>query len=236
MPHHEAFTGFSRGTVAFFTGLKKHNEREWFEAHRAEYETDVMAPARRFVTALGERLRELSPALRYEPKMNGSLFRIYRDTRFSADKTPYKTNLGIYFWEGGGSRLECSGYYVHLQPPDFGLGTGVYMFSPEQLKQFRHTAVHPEYGYDLLDIVTALSSRSNVEIGGRHYKRFPAGSDAAHPNAGLLLHNALYAWHETSIPGEFYTPQLVDYCYRHFAAATPLHRWLVNMISGRFRD
>ena len=122
MPTVEIFSGFPEKTVSFLCGLAAHNDREWFAAHKKEYETEVLEPAKAFVRAMGERLRRLSPQIKAEPRTDGSLFRLYRDTRFSPDKSPYKTNLGIFFWEGGGPRMDCPGYYFHLEPPNLMLG------------------------------------------------------------------------------------------------------------------
>ena len=97
----ETFSGFPKGTVSFLRDLAANNNREWFTAHRPEYETAVLEPARAFVRVMGERLRRLSPQIKAEPRIDGSLFRLYRDIRFSPDKSPYKTNLGIFFWKAG---------------------------------------------------------------------------------------------------------------------------------------
>jgi len=222
------FNGFSKATVDFFKGLKTNNTREWFEAHRLIYESEVMAPAKAFVTAMGTRLKELVPRLNAIPKINKSIFRLNRDTRFSADPTPYKTNLGIYFWEGGASRMEGAGFYFHLEPPRLMLGGGAYMFSDKQLPRYRRAVVDRKFGPELTKIVAELSRLAGWEIGGKHYKRVPAGFDPSHPNAALLLHNGLYGGIEMNIPKEFYSGRLIDYCLERYAALVPLHRWLMK--------
>ena len=83
-----------------------------------------MTPARLFVGEMGARLKKLSPGVQADPRVDKSIFRIFRDTRFSRDKTPYKTHLGIWFWEGDGPRMECSGFYFHLDPPKLMNGSG----------------------------------------------------------------------------------------------------------------
>ena len=108
MPDKDHFSGFTPRTVEFFIELAENNNRAWFERHRNVFEAHVMSPARAFVTALGERLRAVLPGIIAVPKVNKSIFRIYRDTRFSSDPSPYKTNLGLYFWEGPRSRLEST--------------------------------------------------------------------------------------------------------------------------------
>lgn len=230
----DGFIGFSEKTVKFFRDLATHNNREWFSAQRGNYEEHVLLPARAFVTAMGERLHRLTPGITADPRPDGSLFRIYRDTRFSPDKSPYKTHLGIFFWEGKKPRMECSGYYFHLEPPRLMLGGGLYMFSRPLLERFRLAALDPEYGDELAKAVKKITMRPGFSLDGKHYKRLPPGTDPAHPNAGLLLHNGLYAGWETEVPKEFYSAALIDYCLDKFRPLQPLHRWLTDLSGGKF--
>lgn len=229
-----AFSGFPKQTVPFFRALAAHNDRDWFAAHKAEYEAAVLAPARAFVLAMGERLRRLTPGIKFDPRANGSLFRLYRDTRFSADKSPYKTNLGILFWEGSGPRMECSSYYFHLEPPSLMLGCGVYVFSRPLLERYRRTVADPEYGPELAAIVKKITARPGYTLGGEHYKRVPAGYDADPETAFLLRHDGLYAGLEVPIPFELHSAALVDYCFEKYKPMEPLHRWLTKLVGGKF--
>ncbi len=228
------FPGFPKRTVTFLRELAKNNDRDWFAAHKAEYEAAIMEPARAFVLAMGERLRHLSPGIKFDPRANGSLFRIYRDVRFSADKSPYKTNLGIYFWEGGGPRMDCSGYYFHLEPPVLIFGGGLYVFSRPLLERYRRTVADPEYGPELAAIARKITARPGYTLGGEHYKRVPAGYDADPETAFLLRYAGLYAGLEVPIPAELHSAALVDYCFDRYKPMEPLHRWLTSMISGGF--
>jgi uncharacterized protein (TIGR02453 family) len=223
------FTGFSRDTVRFLGGLRRHNNREWFEGHRAMYDDHLMAPSKSFVAAMGQRLREISPRIVAVPRVNGSIFRLNRDTRFSSDPTPYKTNLGIYFWIGPWPRLESAGYYFHLEPPDFMLGGGIYIFPPAMLGPYRRAAADPRAGKELAKIVAALSRVEGFSLGGSHYKRVPAGMDPGHPNAELFKHNALYGGFDSAIPEEFYSAELIDYCFEKFRLIAPLNDWLMRL-------
>jgi uncharacterized protein (TIGR02453 family) len=232
----ESFSGFPPKAVAFLRGLAAHNDRDWFAAHKPEYESAVLEPAKAFVNAMGERLRRLSPRVRFEAKANGSLFRIYRDTRFSPDKSPFKTNLGIYFWEGPGPRLECSGYYFHLEPPRLMLGGGMYVISRPLLERYRRAVADPEYGPGLAAIVNKITSRPGFTLGGETYKRIPAGWEAEPEAAPLLRHGGLYAGWEGPIPGELHSPALIDFCFERYRAMEPLHRWLVTLASGGFAE
>jgi uncharacterized protein (TIGR02453 family) len=234
MAAHALFSGFSKKTTVFFQELARNNNRDWFAAHRSEYETMVLEPARLFVTAMGERLRRLSPGIQFSAGANGSIFRIYRDTRFSPDKSPYKTHLGIYFWEGRGPRMECSGYYFHIEPRLLLLGGGLYGFSRPLLERYRRAVADPEYGGELAAIVKKITARPGYTLGGEHYKRVPAGYDAVPEAASLLRHAGLYAGFETPLPAELHSPALVDYCLEKYKPMAPLHRWLTKLVGGQF--
>lgn len=234
MAQADEFKGFSKKTLRFFRDLEANNNREWFSEQRRNYEENVLRPAQAFVVAMGLRLRRLTPGINANPRPDGSLFRIYRDTRFSQDKAPYKTHMGIFFWEGKGPRMECSGYYFHLEPPRLMLGVGLYMFSRPQLERFRKAVIDPEYGDELTAAIRKITKRPGVSLGGAHYKRLPPGTDPGHPNAGLLLHNGLYTGWETDIPEEFYSPALIGYCLERFRPLQPLHRWLNDLVNGKF--
>jgi len=223
------FRGFSKETVKFFWGLKRNNNKDWFEAHQEVYQDHVLEPAKAFVVAMGPRLKEISQNIVAAPKVNKSIFRLNRDTRFSLDKTPYKPNLGLYFWEGPRPRMESPGFYVHLEPPTFLLGAGYYMFPDWIRERFRRAVLHPKSGRELASILKKITRTADFEIGGKHYKRVPSGYDASHPNAPLLLHNGLHAGWETTVPKEFFTPGLVDYCFEKFRLFADLHRWLAAL-------
>ena len=223
------FSGFTKETVRFFTALRTNNNRAWFERNRPTYDRHVMEPAKLFVTALGERLRRIAPRLVAVPKVNKSIFRINRDTRFSLDPSPYKTNLGIYFWDGARPKMESAGFYFHLEPPRLLLGGGMYMIADSVLGRYRKAVVDPKRGAEIGKIVAAIRAMPGYTVEGQHYKRVPAGFDTGHPNAELLKHKGLYAGHETKIPEEFFSARLVEYCFERFEPILPLHRWLMKL-------
>ena len=226
----DGFSGFPRECFRFYRELAKNNNKQWFEQHKGDYESHVLDPARRFVLAMGERLARLSPGINADPRVDRSIFRIYRDVRFSGDKRPFKTNLGIWLWEGNGKRMESSGYYVMMEPDSILLGVGMYMFPKEYLKDYRDSVVHPKHGAALARAMQAVKKKGNYDIGGEFYKKIPRGYPADHKNAPLLLHNGLWAGLEAKVPKEAYTPGFVDYCYRHFANLYPVHAWLCDML------
>jgi uncharacterized protein (TIGR02453 family) len=229
MPPAAPFTGFNKATSDFFVQLTLNNNKAWFDEHRRQYEEDVLAPARAFIIALGEELIKFCPMINAIPAVNKSLFRINRDTRFSKDKTPYKTHLGIWLWEGQVPRMECPGFYFHLEPPHLMLGGGLHIFAKHHLAAFRDLAIDKTWGPELSALVKQLAD-DGLEIGGRHYKRVPRGYDKEHPNAKLLLHKGLSAMHKDLIPAQFDSGALVDYCMAVYQKMLPMHKWLLELV------
>ena len=223
------FNGFPKECLRFYRELAKNNSKQWFDQHRVDFESYVMKPARLFVEDMGDALARLSPGIHADPRVDKSIFRIYRDVRFSGDKRPFKTNLAIWFWEGKGPRMESSGYYLHLEPGTFMLGAGIYMFPKHLLKEYRDSVVHPKYGPQLARAVQNVIKKGAYEIGGMFYKKVPRGYQADHKNVELLLFNGLWAGVEVPVPKEFFTPDLVKYCYKRFTDMSPIHEWLYSM-------
>jgi uncharacterized protein (TIGR02453 family) len=233
MVEKEQFVGFSTETQSFFRKLKRNNSKNWFDKHREEYDKFVLEPAKAFVVAMGAKFHAEKVYVRAEPKLNRSIFRIYRDTRFSPDKTPYKTHLALFFWEGVLPRMESPGFYFHVEPTKILLGLGLYMFTPKQLTSYRKAVVDPEWGQDLVDILKQISRRKDFKLGEKHYKRIPPGFDPDHPHAELLLYKGLHVWEETAIPEEFYSKKFVNFCWKKFKPFLPLHQWLFALSSGK---
>jgi uncharacterized protein (TIGR02453 family) len=230
MDDQAVFSGFTKETVRFFTALRKNNNRDWFERNRETYDRHVMGPAKLFVAAMGERLRAIAPRIVAVPKVNKSIFRINRDTRFSLDPSPYKTNLGIYFWDGAGPRMESPGFYFHLEPPDLMVGGGMYMIPDSLVGRYRKAVVDKKSGGEIGKIVAAIRAVPGFTVNGLHYKRVPAGFDPGHPNAELLKHTGLYGGVESKIPDEFFSSKLVDYCFERYKTLAPLHSWLMKLL------
>ncbi|MFN3693589.1 MAG: DUF2461 domain-containing protein, partial [Ignavibacterium sp.] len=136
-------------TAKYLSDLSKNNNREWFLKNRERFDMEFLQPAIQFVIDLGERLQTFAPSIMAVPRIDKSIFRLHRDVRFRKNKSPYKTNLGIYFWEGKGKRMECSGFYFHIEPNNFFLGAGMYVFSPQQLKKYRDTVYNPDKASEL---------------------------------------------------------------------------------------
>lgn len=223
-----SFPGFSHAATEFLTGLAANNNREWFLKRKGVFDREVIQPAQEFVLSLGEKLLTLSPTVTVDPRANGvgSIFRIYRDVRFSKDKSPYKTHLGIFFWDGPLKKHENPGYYVHIEPPRLSLYTGLHTFDKPLLARFRGLMSDPATAAELAETVREVESAGPYAVGGKHYKRWPPGFNASHENAGFLLYNSLFCSVEGPLGEEFYTPGIIDYCFNHFKAMNPINVWI----------
>ncbi len=223
------FKGFPREFPGFFEKLGKNNSKKWFDENRKDYEDYVKKPSMEFVVTMGERLREIVPEINAIPKVNKSLFRINRDTRFSNDKTPYKTTMGLWLWEGEKKRMECSGFYIHTEEGRLYFGCGVYIFPRDILADFRDAAVDKKLGPELTRAVKKVTGKG-YSIERKHYKRTPQGFDSNHANAELLLFNGLHAGIEIEkLPKEFFTKKLIDVAFEHYKNMMPIHEWLMKI-------
>ncbi|RNF85341.1 DUF2461 domain-containing protein [Montanilutibacter psychrotolerans] len=130
---------FSDASFKFLKGLARNNSREWFHAHKADYDEQVRAPFQRLLTDLQPVLATISPHYRADPRtVGGSLFRIQRDTRFASDKTPYKSWQGARLFHERGRQIEAPSFYLHLQPGGSFIGSGLWHPQPDTLRRMRH--------------------------------------------------------------------------------------------------
>lgn len=227
---HPSLEKFPQNTISFLKKLKKNNSREWFEKHRDEFNRDFMEPAEALVLTFGDKLSDIRPDIIAIPKTDKSIFRIHRDVRFSKNKEPYKTNMGLLFWEGDKKKMECPGYYFHIEPDMCFLGVGHYEFPKELLLKFRQVVLQPEAGKKLLTIMKKIQKQPGYHIGGKTLKKTPKGFDPSNPNAELLLYTGLYAGFESA---EFVTlsaGELIDQSMKVFKFLTPLHNWFIEYL------
>jgi uncharacterized protein (TIGR02453 family) len=225
------FSGFPHQAVQFLLDLRHNNNREWFKTNKSDFDQYLMEPAEAFSKAMSIELQRQLSRAGSQQLVKHSIFRIYRDIRFSSDKTPYKTHLGIWFWQGERPRMENSGFYFHLEPPKLMLAVGLHTFPTPMLKAYRNAVVDDELGLDLLSAVEEVESAGDYKVDGKHYKRIPRGFDPTHPRAEWLLNNGLFVSTEDLIPEALYKQEIVDYCLDHYSQMVPLHHWLNQFIA-----
>jgi uncharacterized protein (TIGR02453 family) len=225
------FVGFPREFFSYFEKLKKNNSKEWFENNRKDYEKYVLHPSREFVIEMGKKLRRIAPEINAIPKINKSLFKINRDVRFSKDKSPYKTYMGIWLWDGNRKRMESPGFYLHAENNTLFIGVGIKMFPKPVLDRYRQAVMDKKFGPELEKAVKKISDQGYM-VNGKHYKKVPRGYDADHPKAEFLLYNGLTARIEENVPDAFFSDAIIDYAYSHYRNMLPLHRWLKKVLEG----
>ena len=225
------FPGFPKQAVRFLAGLRDHNDKSWFEAHRPDYEQALLNPAVAFIQALAPRLRKIDPDIQVDPRVNGSILRINRDIRFSKDKSPYNGHLDLWFWSGERKGWQSSGFFLRLSPDRLLLGAGMHQFTATALPRYRAAVVDARQGAALASVVGRLR-KAGYQVGTESYKRVPAGVAPDHPRAALLRHGGLHASWQSRLPRELGTEAFVAFAARHFAALAPLHRWLRSLRGG----
>ena len=177
------FAGFPPEAMIFLRGLKKHNTREWFQPRKETYEQKVRGPMLELVTALMQRLADFAPDYVADP--NKAIYRIYRDTRFSKDKTPYKTHIAAIFKHRDLEKHSGAGFYFSVAPEEIEVGGGVYMPLPEHLLAIRNYLA--ENHEEFRRIAAARDVRRLFgEVTGDSLSRVPKGFAADHPAADLL--------------------------------------------------
>lgn len=223
------FAGFPKETFAFLEGVAAHNEKAWFDANRPLYEAGYVEPAKALVATLGPRLKEISPQVQFEARVNGSIARINRDIRFSKDKRPYKDHLDLWFWHGDKRGWDRPGFWFRLTATAVFLGSGVHGFDKELLEAFRSAVIHPRSGKGLLAAVKQVEARG-YEVGGKTRKQVPRGYQTDPDRAEYLLFEGLYAG--TEMPAAAARePGFTDQLLKHFTATWPIGKWLADEVT-----
>ncbi len=236
---------FDKSLFKFLRELKKNNSREWFLANKPRYEAEVRQPCQRLITDLIEPLQGISPQLIANPKtVGGSLFRIHRDTRFSNDKTPYKTHVGMYFahaatketarGEAGNAspgRLDAPGLYLHLEPGACFLGGGIWHPQPPSVKRIRDYMLSNPVSWKKATRDPKL--RKFFELGGDSLARPPRGYDATHELIDDLRRKDFIA--SAALDDEtLLSPDLLKQMMLRYRLLEPMLDWLCGALDLDF--
>ncbi len=217
------FAGFPPEGLAFLRRLKRNNTRPWFQRHKTDYEELVRFPMECLIASLRPRMTEVAPDFDFHPRR--SIFRVYRDTRFSHDKTPYKTNIAASFASRIlNERKGTAGLYVGVELGEIFVGGGIYMPDSDQLKSIRAwIAAKPG---ELREVVEHPAFRKVFgEILGDRLVRVPLGYRDDHPMITYLRLKQFYVGVEYE-EKECLKPRFLDNVVRVFTAAMPFIRWL----------
>lgn len=177
------FTGFTTNSLEFLSDIETNNNKTWFETNRQRYEQHLLGPLRALVTDLGDMMSDIDPAVEIRPAVNKTISRIYRDTRFSKDKSPYRACVWIAFkrprkdW----SSTEC-GFFFELKPRGYRYGMGFYQAAPSLMREIR--GLIDEDPQAIAELIAPLSRQRTFELVGEQYKK-PLGEDLPHGRAAV---------------------------------------------------
>ena len=220
---------FNPAALRFFRGLAAHNDKQWFEAHRSDYEQEVRDPMYELIEEMFARFRGFAPEIGGDPKR--SMFRLNRDTRFSKDKSPYKTHAACWFHHRGASRRVGSdgdqgsaGFYFHLEPGGRSmLGAGIWMPPRSQLNRIRDAIAEKPAPFDRM--ARAIPRRFGGLEEYSVLKRMPRGYPEDHPAAKWLRYQSFTSGRslaDADVTGKRLTTLLT----REYEALLPLVRWV----------
>jgi len=218
----------TRELFEFFRELKRNNSKEWFRGNKERYELQVRLPLQRFIVDFEQFLRRISPHFRADPRpVGGSLFRIYRDVRFSPDKSPYKTHGGIQFRHEQGRDVHAPGFYLHLEPDNVFAAVGIWHPDSAALGRIREAiAAYPG---------AWLRAKSDprfslvYELSGESLKRAPQGYDPSHPQIEDLKRKDFIA-HVSLSEDDACAPDFLDRYARLCAGAAAFMRFLTETL------
>jgi uncharacterized protein (TIGR02453 family) len=231
------FEGFRPQALAFLRRLKRNNRKEWFERNRAVYEIEVRDPMRALVEEMDVRLARLAPELTGDPRH--SVFRIHRDVRFSADKSPYKTNAACQFYHhdaGRGAGQDAqgagAGLYFQLADGECFVAGGMWMPARPALERIREALAESAAAFERLLREPAFRRRFGRLDADAMLKRMPRGYADDHPGAQWLRHQSFTAT-RVMTQREVQSPRLPMILAKDFAALVPLVRWINGAIGYR---
>lgn len=210
------FSGFQPEAVTFLAELAANNNRPWFKSHKQTYESVIVQPALSFAAELGKSLGRFAPSVQAEPRVGGSLFRIQRDTRFSSDKFPYKTHVGIRLRDRDTAKSShCTGplFYVQFDATSLTLGIGVKEFDPATLRAYRVAVTNGKRARMYAEAVKK-AERKGASIVGELLKRPPRGY--ADEDGPLVRRKGLFLRFDQPLPSELHRAGFISYCTKRF--------------------
>ena len=229
----EHFAGFPKDFFAFFRELKANNNRPWFEENKERFKESVQAPMSQFIAAMAPKLAKISKNFVADPRPNGgSMFRIYRDVRFSKDKRPYKEHAACHFRHALGKDAHAPGFYMHFAPDEVIFGGGLWMPPPEALSKIRDQIAGKPQAWKK----AVMDKKFTAHFDGVHgdaLTRPPRGYDPEHPYIDDIKRKSFFAMHEGSVKLAS-SPKLVDEVSDTFASASPLLKFLCGALDVPF--
>jgi len=222
--HEQEFRGFSRETFTFLRDLGRHNDKAWFETHRSLYEEHVLAPLRDLVSELADFMLGIDLSFEVSPAVGKTISRIYRDTRFSQDKSPFRDHLWIVFKRSGQdwSRY-IPGYFLEISPTSYRYGLGFYDAAPDLMARFRQQIDDDPAAF--LQAVAWFARQKVFALEGELYKR-PLGRDKPEPIRTWYQYKSFYLTCNRTIDAAILSPKFAGQLQKHFGMAAPLYHYI----------
>jgi len=221
------FHGFPKEGLALLEESIHHNSKAWLDANREAYEQYILLPNKAYVEEMGSHLQVLVPTIHAEPKTNKSLFRIYRDARFHPHD-PIKSRIGIILWQGRGHRMQSSSFYMHYDPYEYFVSTGIRRFKPPLLRAYRAYIQNEERRSELHAILTQLQQKGYL-IPEPHYKRIPRGCNADDKHSYLYRMGAVYAYALFSPDACFHSEAIIERNFTLYQEMHALQQWVYEL-------
>ena len=226
------FNGFPKDFFAFFKALKKNNNRDWFNANKARYHDAVVKPMGEYISSMAPLLEAISPYYNADPRPHGgSMFRIYRDTRFSNDKTPYKTHAACHFRHRAGRDAHAPGFYLHIETDGISIGGGIWRPPAQQLGLIRDFIADNPAAWG--DLAQSAEIKDMGGIQGDSLKRPPRGFTADARHIQDLKRRSFYVMSGFS-EGLALSPDLVSESERVFRTVARLNHFISDALELPF--
>lgn len=224
---------FEKSFLKFFRALAKNNNRDWFNEHKAEYKEVIVEPLTTFIALMAPRLNKITKHFVADPRSNGgSMFRIYRDVRFSKDKSPYKLHAACQFRHQLGKDAHAPGFYVHISPQEVIFGGGIWIPPNPVLAKIRDTIVlNPEEWKRIKSNKAIIQICGGIR--GDGLKRPPRGYDPEHPHLEDLKRKSFFAMRRDK-PDIIYQDNFIDEVEAAFKASKPMMKYLCFAVDAPF--
>lgn len=218
------FRGFPKEGLDFLEEIVTNNSKEWLDANRERYDELIVKPNRLYIEEMGEHLQILVPTVHAIPKINKSLFRIYRDARYHP-LDPIKTRIGIIFWQGQTHRMQSASFYMHYDSREVFVATGIRNFKPPLLATYREYIQNPTRRAELHQILDSLKAKG-YQLPEPAYKRYPRGFNKDDSHAYLSLYRSMYAF-TTFAPDEvFQSEKIINKNFKIYEDMMELQEWV----------
>jgi uncharacterized protein (TIGR02453 family) len=221
------FKGFKKEALTLLEEFEQNNTKEYFESKRELYEKYILNPNKAYVQEMGEMLQILVPNINAIAKINKSLFKIYRDSRFHPS-APIKNKIGIIIWQGGGHRMQSASFYMHYSPKEVFVATGIRNFKPPLLATYRDYIKNPTKRQELHHILQELKTKGYA-LPEPKFKRCPKELDCSDSYSYLYKMGAIYAYKTFKPNKTFFSSKIINYNFKIYQDMYKLHQWVYEL-------